>query len=147
MSNLDGPLYLDTSALTKLYLPEPGSEELSRLVSGRRDLQLSELAITEFVSALARRKREGGLPAPLAGTLQRKLLEHATSGYYLRVGMTVRTHRAAERILLTLDADNLRAADSLHLALALSSETRTLVTYDLRLRQAASALGLALLPG
>ena len=39
----------------KLYLPEPGSDELNRLVEGRVDLLVSDLAVTEAASALQRR--------------------------------------------------------------------------------------------
>lgn len=53
-SALPGPLYCDTSALVKLYVPESGSDELNRTVEGRDDLLVSDLAVTEIVSALSR---------------------------------------------------------------------------------------------
>jgi predicted nucleic acid-binding protein len=146
MSTTAGPIYLDTSALLKLYLREPGSEELNRSVAERRDLLLSELAITEFVSAVARRKREGGLSPSDAGLVHRTLLESAGAGIYLRVELTPPTYRSAETILLSSEIENLRAADALHLALAHASDARTIATYDSRLRRAAEARGLALLP-
>ena len=146
MSTTAGPIYLDTSALLKLYLREPGSEALNRAVAERRDLLLSELTVTEFVSAVARRKREGGLSPSDAGLLHGTLLEHAGSGIYLQVDLTPSTHRSAETILLSLETESLRAADALHLALAHSADARTIATYDSRLRRAATDRGLALLP-
>lgn len=147
MKRLIGPIYLDTSALLKLYLPEPGSDDLDELLLGRSDLQVSDLAITEFVSAVARRKREGELAAEFAAQLYQELLDQTVARDYLLSRSSSDTHRAAERILLSTDAVPLRAADSLHLALALSDEARTLATFDPRLRQAAPQHGLALLPG
>lgn len=146
MSTSAGPIYLDTSALLKLYLREPGSQHLNWEVAERRDLLLSELAVTEFVSAVARRKREGGLSPSDAGVLHSTLLEDAGSGIYLQVDLAPATHRSAETILLSLEIERLKAADALHLALAHSADARTIATYDSRLRRAATARGLALLP-
>jgi len=141
-----GPIYLDTSALLKLYLREPDSEQLNRTVEGRRDLLLSELAITEFISALARRKREGSLSPSDAGLLRKTLLGDSASGIFLRVDLAPPTHRSAETILLSPEIESLRAADALHLALAHSADARTIATYDARMRRAAVARGLALVP-
>ena len=141
-----GPIYLDTSALAKLYLLESGSDELNRSLEVRRDLQLSDLAISELVSAMAQRKREGDLSIDAAGRLHRTLLDHVASGHYLRLTLSAEIHRAAERLLLSFDAPALRAADALHLASALAAESRTLATFDKRMRRSAAVLGLALLP-
>jgi len=55
-------------------------------------------------------------------------------------------HREAERLLLALDNIALRAADALHLALACLSGALAIVTYDLRLAEAALKIGLNPLP-
>lgn len=140
-----GPIYVDTSALIKLYLPEPGSDELNRLLDGRRDLLLAELTVTEFVSAMARRKRDRDLTARVAGRLYKTLLDHAHSRFLL-IGATPDTHRSAERLLLSQEGVALRAADALHLALALAGEARAVATYDGRLARAGSELGMEVLP-
>ena len=56
-------LYLDTSALVKLYLDEPGSERVEELASEDSDHDLAICSITqvEFHAAIRRRRREGGL--------------------------------------------------------------------------------------
>jgi hypothetical protein len=62
---LPGPLYCDTSALLKLFLPEPGSDAFNEVVEGRDDVLVSDLAVTEIVSALAGdcvRARSVGMP-------------------------------------------------------------------------------------
>jgi hypothetical protein len=43
----DAGVYLDSSALAKLYVPDPESNTLEAFLKGRRDLMVSELAITE----------------------------------------------------------------------------------------------------
>ena len=64
-------MYLDTSALVKLYLPEAGSDEVNDAVVGRRDLMVSYLSITEVVSAVARRRRERQMEESVARCLCR----------------------------------------------------------------------------
>lgn len=118
------PVYLDTSALVKLYLPEPHSDDLEAAILGRRDLFVSDLALTELCSALARRVRD------------------VSDGSFRCAELSPRVHRDAERLLLTVGRSvPLRAADSLHMALALSVDARALVTFDLVLATAASHVG------
>ncbi len=141
-----GPLYLDASALAKLYLPEPGSDALDAAIRGRSDLIVSDLAITEIVSAISRRRREGSLPSLSVLRLHRKILADIESGIYVRSDLMPEVHREAERLLLAIDNIALRAADALHLALASLSGASAIVTYDLRQAEAANRIGLNSLP-
>jgi uncharacterized protein len=50
--------FLDTSALAKRYVPEPGSGWVARLVSSEA-VAVSELAFVELASVLSRRVRDG----------------------------------------------------------------------------------------
>lgn len=139
-------MYLDASALVKLYLPERGSNEVNRSVRGRRDLVVSDLTVTELVSALARRRREGSLRPEAASRLRETVLLHLSAGIFERVlGLDPRTHRQAERLLFS-SSRSLRAGDALHLALAASAEARAIVTFDLHLAEAARATGLRAIP-
>jgi len=144
-TDLRGRLYVDASALVKLFVPEPESDELNRLLAGRRDLIVSDLAVTEVVSAAARRMRGGELNARDVRRLHRAILGDLEAGHFLAARLTPGTHREAERYLLHLQVA-LRAADALHLALAAAEEAQTLVTFDDRLREAAGAAGLAVVP-
>jgi predicted nucleic acid-binding protein len=56
-----GPIYLDASALVKLFVPEPASDSLNQALLGAEDVIVSDLALTEMASALGRRMREGRL--------------------------------------------------------------------------------------
>lgn len=139
-------MYLDASALVKLYMPEPGSDALDAAILGRSDLLISDLAITEIVSAICRRRREGTLPAKSCARLHRKVLSDIGAGLYLKSDLVPEVHREAERLLLAVDDIPLRAADALHLALASLSGAAAIVTYDQRLGEAAIRIGLNCLP-
>jgi len=141
-----GPLYLDASALVKLYLPEPGSDTLDAAIQGRSDLMVSDLAITEIVSAISRRRREGILPAVSCARLHRQILADIEGGLYIKNDLMPEVHREAERLLLAIDDIALRAADALHLALASLAGAAAIVTYDQRLAEAANKIGLNSLP-
>ena len=146
-TRLPGPLYCDTSALIKLFLSEPGSAEFTGIVRGRADLLVSDLAITEAASAISRRVRQGATTLEEARRAQHTIIESLDGAPYLRVELTREVHRRAERLLLTLTNIPLRAADALHLALALSARAASLASFDMRLATAARAVGLAAYTG
>jgi predicted nucleic acid-binding protein len=146
-AGLAGPIYCDTSALLKLYLPEPGSDEFNRTVEGRDDLLVSDLAVTEAVSALSRRLREGTITREVARRVQHAIVGALDNGVYQRVELTRDVHRRAEHFLLSLMATPLRAADALHLALATSARAASMASFDTRLGAAARAVGLTTYPG
>ncbi len=141
-----GPLYLDASALVKLYLPESESDDLDDALQGRSDLIVSDLAITEIVSAISRRRREGALRAESCVRLHRKVLADIKGGLYIKGDLMPEVHREAERLLLAVNDIFLRAADALHLALASLAGAAAIVTYDRRLAEAATRIGLNSLP-
>jgi predicted nucleic acid-binding protein len=138
-------IYLDSSALVKLYLPEPESESLDSLLRGRRDLMISELSMTEVLSAVARRRREGALSLPQAYELRNALLSDADSGSFRRLHLSAAIHREAERSLLGAESVGLRTLDALHIALALSAPAASVATFDFRMRAAAEQAGLKVL--
>ena len=144
---MPGPLYCDTSALLKLYLPEPGSDEFNAVVEGRDDVLVSDLAVTEIVSALARRLRQGSLARDAVRRLQHAIIGRLDEGVYHRVEVNRDVHRRAEHFLLSLPETPLRAADALHLALATSAHAASLASFDSRLASAARAVGLGIYPG
>jgi len=136
------PVYLDTSALAKLYLPESGSDELEDVLLGRRDIIVSDLAITELTSAVARRVRDTDLSAAHARRIYQRVLNDVGAGEFRRAEITANSHREAERLLMGIARRvPLRAADALHLGMATLLGVRVLVTFDQRMRSAAEALG------
>jgi predicted nucleic acid-binding protein len=128
-------------------MPEPGSDDFNELLEGRDDVLVADLAVTEIVSAAARRLRDGSMSREAARRLRHAVLARLDDGVYQRVELTRDVHRHAERLLLTLRETPLRAADALHLALAASARAASLATFDSRLSAAARAGGLAVYPG
>jgi predicted nucleic acid-binding protein len=136
------PLYVDSSALAKLYVPEGDSDEVDAYLRGKVGLMISELAITEVLSATSRRKREGELSADAANRIRIALLSDADSGAFIRLHLDPAVHREAERLLLITTAISLRTLDALHLALAFSGAATHVLTFDRRMREAAQQSGL-----
>lgn len=134
------PVYLDASALVKLFVPEPESDALNAALLGAEDVVISDLALTEMASALGRRIREQRFAVADARRIQREAEKLARACRLAEI--TPPVHRRAERLLLSLRDVPLRALDALHLATALTADAATLVTYDPRLRAAAIAQGL-----
>jgi uncharacterized protein len=124
----------------------PGSDEFNRAIEGRDDVLISDLTLTEVISALARRFREGALTREIVRRVHHAMIERLDGGTYHRIELTRDVHRRAEHFLLTLTGIPLRAADALHLALATSSHALSLASFDARLRAAARAVGLATYP-
>jgi uncharacterized protein len=143
---LPGPLYCDSSALLKLYWPEPGSTEFNQIVGGRDDVLVSDLAVTEIVSALCRRRRQGILTGQMIRRVQQAIIKRLADGTYRRLELTRDTHRQAEEFLVTLTDIALRAADALHLAMAALAHAASMASFDARQRAAARAMGLAIYP-
>lgn len=138
----DAGIYLDSSALAKLYVPEPESDTLEAFLEGRRDLMISELAITEVLSAVARRRREGMITAHQALEIRDAVLADADSGSFHRLDLSPVVHREAERLSFHIESVALRTLDALHIAAALLGSATHVVTYDARMRATAMQPGL-----
>lgn len=141
-----GPLYCDTSALLKLYVREPGSDVFNRMVEGRDDLVVSDLVITEVVSALSRQLRQGSVTQERIRRVVDDIVGRCDRGTCRRAELTREVHRGAEQFLLNLTAIPLRAGDALHLALATSARAASMASFDARLRAAGRAVGLVIYP-
>jgi len=104
---MDAGTYVDSSALAKVYAPAPAPapecEMLDAFLRGRRCLMISELAITEVLSAVACRKRERELSAKDAVKVRDAVLADAPSGAFTHLDLRPAVHREAERLLLATD--------------------------------------------
>ena len=137
------PVYVDASALVKLFVPEAESDTLNQALAGLTDVIVSDLALTEMASALGRRTRERLLTRGEAQRLHREATRLHASSHQAELTPPIR--RRAERLMLSLTVP-LRTLDALHLATALDAEAATMVTFDPRLREAAASQGIFVAP-
>jgi len=139
-------LYLDTSALIKLYVDEQGARSARDAVA-RADIVLtSALAYVEARAGLARRRREAGLmPSEYRRCLRDLDVDWPR---YRRVAVTEALIQDAARVAEVL---HLRAYDAVHLASAQFVAERlgapvVFACWDGRLREAAGKVGLQVKP-
>ena len=144
-------LYLDTSALVKLYLSEPGSERMAELASEDAGDSLAASAITqvEFHSAIDRRRRRRGGDASEEATARAlETFNRRFRSAFFRYPVDDQTldlacdlvHRHALR---TYDAVQLAAC--LFILRLSARDDLTFVSADRRLLTAARSEGLAVL--
>lgn len=131
--------FLDTSALVKLYVQEPGTDRLLPLVSDQPGNRLAVLAISvaEFRSAIRRRERAGDIDAGVAAALLQALQSHMESRFIRQMVNDPVIDTAKEMI----DRYALRAYDAVQLAgclvlCAIAAEAFTFVCSDHRLVEA-----------
>ena len=141
-------LYLDTSSLVKLYVAEPGSDAVRKLVDAASVVATSSIAYTEMRAAMARRRRERTLP-PAAFASAKRTFEAEWPKYFV-VDVTLALCRQAAEFA---ERYRLRAYDSVHLA-AFAEVAREAGVRDTRfssfdhaLNRAAKLLGRALTLG
>jgi len=139
-------LYLDTSALIKRYLNEPGSEAVRRLLQRHRTRGSVEIARIESHSAFAKAARMGVISLEEAVRLVRAFDQDWSKIYRLRIheGIVELASRAAWD-------HGLRAYDAAHLGAALYWKEITdlpvlLATFDRDLHAAARDRGLLVFP-
>jgi predicted nucleic acid-binding protein len=138
-------LYLDTSSLAKIYVPESGSDKVRALVAGAAVVTTSRVAYPELRAALARRRRERTL-RPAAFNAAKDAFE-ADWTRYVVVDVTPAICRDAGDLA---ERYRLRGFDSLHLASFASvvrgaaGLTTRFSSFDERLNRAARGLVRAL---
>ena len=130
------PVYLDSSALLKLVLPERETVALRGALAGWPDWVTSWLSAIECKRAV---RRAGG------NASVRARMDHVLATCTL-----LRIEEPALRLAETIGPSELRSLDAIHLACALSigEYPDAFVTYDGRLASAAREIGLNVLsPG
>lgn len=135
-------VYLDTSALVKLYVQERGSSEVTRLVERASTVTTARLAHPEAAAAFARLEREGTITISVADRIGADLERDFDHLLVVELSPSV-SHRAAA--LSRTHA--LRGSDAVHLASAVEIERAsgrrpTFCCFDDHLTAAATAEGL-----
>jgi predicted nucleic acid-binding protein len=106
--------YLETSALVKLYVCEPGTERLLALSDGDAGHRFAILSIAqiEFRSAIRRRQRSGEIPASAADELIETFRRHSEGKFLIQPF----SDSLLDVALALIDAYALRAFDAMQLA-------------------------------
>jgi predicted nucleic acid-binding protein len=132
-------LYLDTSALVKLYVAERGSKQVKSALNEAEDVAIATVGYAEARAALARRQREGALTERGLRTAVRALERDWAS--FTRLEVTDGMARLAGGLA---EHHSLRGFDAVHLAAALMLQrevgTLTFLGFDDRLTRAARSL-------
>lgn len=123
-------LYLDSSAIVKLIVPEPETPALVETLRSDSETASSVLARVEVLRAVRRVGARRAVADRAESILHRMAL--------------VRLEEGVVTAASTLSPLELRTLDAIHLATALSlgSSIAGLITYDERLASAARAAGL-----
>ncbi len=143
--------YLDTSALVKRYVREPGSSFIIPITDNRRSnlCWTSSLACVEVVAALSRRVNNGSLTPAQMWCAEQEFRKDAVRLYHV-VDITPNVLAGAMDLA---KSHSLRAFDAVHLATAVDNKHRrrtrnlsllTFLSADQKLNQAALAEGLLL---
>lgn len=136
-------LFVDTSALVKLYVDEPGSGAMAARAR-EAPLAASALAYAEIHATFARRRRES-----LATAADHAALVQRFERDWRHLVLVPVRDLQLERVTALVAAHPLRGADALHLASALTLADAgldvTFVCADRRLNRAAGEEGLAVI--
>jgi predicted nucleic acid-binding protein len=140
--------YLDTSALVKLYVREPGTEQMLRLAdpAGGHALALLGLTRVEFRSAVRQRERAGDVAHDIADNLIDSMDGHLANFFLVQP----LTDLVIEEAAALLDRHALKAYDAVQLAGCIMLRARlgrhaTFVCSDRQLVRAAEDEGMIVL--
>lgn len=136
--------FWDSSAFLKLLVDEGGSADAERTWNEVPRGTASRLAFPEVSAALSAARRAGRLEISDERRARGRWAE-----YVAMIDVIELTEAVATRAAKLASEHVLSGADAVHLAsaLAMSEVDTVLVTWDRRLRSAATALGLAVVPG
>lgn len=143
-------LYWDTSAIFKLYAPEPDSPYFLRLIADSEAPIISSAIVSvELMCALYRRHMADDLPRNVVESM-RQFTSDVSDGLIVLVPYGRDIAAEAERVIATALRRRrpvfIRSLDVIHLCSALVTKADALVATDARLREMARAMGLRLLP-
>ena len=128
---------LDSSALAKRYVQEPGSDRLEEILFGASSLGVSMICLSEVISALCRRRRERRLSQPQYLMAKKALFGDLEDSSIIGV-----TESVMVRAVELLERWTLRSSDSLQVASAAEWSADLFVSADERQCVAARGYGL-----
>jgi hypothetical protein len=134
--------YIDTSALAKRYLNEPGSDAFDAFLGTLSRALISRLTVVELSCLLQRRHRAGDIDDDYERAARADFADDVRSGYFEVEPLADRHAIGAHDLIEQLSGHTLRTLDALHLAIAHSAGATLLATADGDMARAAEALGI-----
>ena len=130
-------VFLDTSALAKRYIQEPGSEELEDFFLGSvKVVVVSTLALPEFAAALGRRVRDGEISQESAAEALSEL-DKDWRHLFIKIPLTEDVALSASSLAIQYP---LKGADAVHLASAIASDVTLFIASDKQLLKVSATL-------
>lgn len=140
-------VYWDTSALLKLYAPEPDSSDYLRLLIEQPEaVAISFLHQVELYFAFRGKELRGEIVGGSAKYLFERFEQHVTSGRYFVIpwgeDVALEARRLLDTSLSSPPAAMLRSLDGLHLGALQAAKIQLIVTADVKMRDAAKQAGI-----
>ena len=136
-------LYVDTSALIKRYLQEPGSDAFDAFFLTQAPLGISRLTVIEMRCALARRRRAKQVSRKLETQVQEAFRLDMQDGALVVASFNDDDLTLAYHLMDEVGVIPLRTLDALHLAVARHIAATGFATADKNQADAARKLGFA----
>jgi predicted nucleic acid-binding protein len=131
-------IFLDTSALAKRYVQEPGSEELEAFFLRIKEVVVSTLSLPEFGAALGRKVREKEITKKAAAYALNEF-EKDWENLFIKIPLTEAIAKTAASLTIK---NPLKGADAVHLATAMITEVALFVVSDQQLLKTSEKMGL-----
>ena len=112
-------MFLDTSALAKLYHRELGTDVMEALTGRRQSIYVSRLAVVEMQSVFSGKVRTGQLAQSAADLLRRRFRGELHRRRFQTVALRSHHYQTADLLIVRHGPNGLRTLDSLQLAVAL----------------------------
>lgn len=130
-------VFFDSSAFVKRYIDEAGTAVVLDWCDRASELVLSIIAVPELVSAFRRLVREGRLSEVQYARLKSELLADLVDA-----SLCGTSPQVIQKAVEALEANRLRAMDSIHLGAAIVCGADVFVSADARQCEAAQRQGL-----
>jgi predicted nucleic acid-binding protein len=142
--------YWDTSALSKLYLPEPDSANFVQKAATNPVIVTNRLTLYEIRRVAFRKESDGLIHTGMAENVLTQVGQDISVGQIQVVDLDARVEAEFNVIMATCYRHApplpIRTFDALHLASCRAEGQTELVGTDKRMRDAAKLLGLSLFP-
>lgn len=140
-------LFVDTSALVKLYYPEPDSDQVEKIILGAARVFISELSRVDFASAMAKKTRTGEMDEDTCREIWGAFQDDLRSIQVEVINLFNEDYERAAELILEFDlGTTLRTLDSLQLAAALREPQSLFLSSDAALNRIADRIGLRQAP-